>query len=570
MGPRAIRREGDPAVTIPIEVDAAGASGRGASVLAGSPQASTGLPEGSWDGRRVHIWRSAIGFAVSAALGVTLALSLGQDANGDQLYSHTLNAWAALHPHQDLGLMASLIPALWDVPWLLLAERAPAWVTVCYLGVLHSIAWFLSWRVAWSLLRDFERRWRIILSVISAGFAVIAPATLSEFATTFGDLPTSIFVLAAILAVINAPISKEIGARRAIVAGGLLGIAFALKLTNAPFLLAGAGALALGNTASWRNRVKDWLFFCSGSVLGAAVVGGYLWIRYWQRFGNPIYPFYSGIFHSPYLDAGTGRDTRFVAKTPLDQLTLPWRMISEGGYPSELPGRDIRWAVIASVGLLVIAVTFGRRLQRREIKMPGSHRRDIRFFAWFMILSWAIWSLQFGIPRYFISIEMLGGIALVLLLHALIASPSRVTFATVILLAATAAAMIVPTYYASPTGKGTWYGFDGGDLTRRPHTMVIFPSAGSINYTIAAFPDDATIVELYGFLDPPNDRAALRTREALAAIQTHNGPVVAVVLPTNLLPAARTAKRTGFSQSRDCQRLRTSYYSPWVCLWTRT
>jgi hypothetical protein len=130
--------------------------------------------------------------------------------------------------------------------------------------------------------------------------------------------------------------------------------------------------------------------------------------------------------------------------------------------------------------------------------------------------------------------------------------------------------MIVPAYYAAPTGKGTWYAFDGGSLTNRPHTMVIFPSAGRLSYTIAAFPGDATEVDLYAFRDPQNDRAALHTREVLGAIVSHKGPVLAVLLPTNRAAAERTANKAGFTQSRDCQRLRTSYYSPWVCLWTRT
>jgi hypothetical protein len=554
-------------VTTPIEADEQTASGRRAPAVAGSPTASTRHTNGSPVGHRAHSWGSAIGFAVCAALGVGLALTIGQDANGDQLYSHTVNVWAALHPHQDLGLMGTLIPALWDVPWYLIAERAPAWVTISYLGVLHSIAWFLSGRIAWVLLVDVRHRWRVTLSVFSVGFAIVAPATLSEFATTFGDLPTSILVLSSVLVVIGSPSPGRLGRRRAFLAGGLLGLAVGLKLTNAPFLVAAAGALVLACAPAWRLRLKSLLYFGLGSGLGAAVTGGYLWVRYWDRFHNPIYPFYNGVFGSPYLDGSPVRDVRFLAKTPFDQVTLPWRMVTTSGYPSELPGRDFRWAILASLALLVAFDALRRRVRRRRSTGAVTSRPDIRFFGWFTLLSWVTWSLQFGAPRYFISIELLSGVAIVLLLKAVVASPLRVTIATLAILGATALGMVVPAYPATPIAEKTWYSFSGGSLTRQPGTLLVMPTNVSLNYTITAFPDDATIVELWQFLGPENDRAALRTDEVMAALRKHAGPVVAVMLPSGRALAARRAAAAGFRQETDCQELRSNYYSPLLCRW---
>jgi hypothetical protein len=505
---------------------------------------------------------------VSAALGVALALSTGQDANGDQLYSHTVNVWAALHPHQDLGLMGTLIPALWDVPWYLIAQRAPAWVTISYLGVLHSISWFLSGRIAWVLLSDVRRRWRVTLSVVSVGFAIVAPATLTEFATTFGDLPTSILVLSSVLVVIGSPSPERLGRSRALVAGGLLGLSVGLKLTNATFLIAAAGALVLACAPGWQHRLKILLYFAAGSTLGATLSGGYLWVRYWNRFHNPIFPFYNGIFGSPYTDGGTGRDVRFLAKTPLDQVTLPWRMVTTSGYPSELPGRDFRWAILASLALLVALNALRRRLHRRRSTHTRPPRPGIRFFGWFMLFSWVTWSLQFGAPRYFISIELLSGVAIVLLLRALVSSPLRVTIAALAILGATATGMVVPAYSAAPIGEKTWYSFSGGSLTRQPDTLLVMPTAAfTLNYTITAFPDDAMIVELWPFLGPTNDRAALRTDEVMAALKNHTGPVVAVMLPSGRALASRRAVESGFRQGTDCQKLRSNYYSPLLCRW---
>jgi hypothetical protein len=543
-------------------------SGREAPAVARSPQATTGPSDGPPVRRRAFSLGSPAGLAVSAALGVVLALSIGQDANGDQLYSHTVNVWAALHPHQDLGLMGTLIPALWDVPWYLLAERAPAWLTISYLGVLHSTAWFLSGRIAWLLLKDVRHRWRITLSVLSVGFAIIAPATLSEFATTFGDLPTSILVLSSLLVVIRSPSPEKLGRTRALVAGGLLGLAVGLKLTNAPFLVAAAGALVLACVPAWRHRLKSLVYFASGSALGATLSGGYLWVRYWDRFHNPIYPFYNGIFGSPYLDGSPVRDVRFLAKTPFDQVTLPWRMVTTSGYPSELPGRDFRWAILASLALLVVLDALRRRLHLRRSTGAAPSRPDIRFFGWFMLLSWVTWSLEFGAPRYFISIELLSGVAMVLLLKAVVANPLRVTIVTLAILGATAAGMVVPAYPAAPIGEQTWYSFSGRSLTKQPDTLVVMPTdVLSLNYTITAFPDDAMIVELWQFLNPTNDRAALRTDEVMAALRNHTGPVVAVMLPSGRELASRRAVEAGFAQETDCQKLRSNYYSPLLCRW---
>lgn len=539
--------------------------GAPAQIMRRPPDLVSGA-QGSRVSRRA--WPIA-GFVVTAVLGMALALSVKQDANGDQFYSHTLAVWVALHPHQDLGLLGSLIPALWDIPWFLLTERAPTWVVICYLGVLHSIPWFLSGRIAWSLLRDVPGRWRVTLTTLSAGFAIVAPATLSEFATTFGDLPTSIFILSAVLVLVDAQPSGKVGARRAIVAGALLGLAFSLKLTNGPFVAAAAVALALGYSASWAQRLRTLVLFGSGTAVGAAAAGAYLWVRYWRRFGNPIYPFFNNIFSSQYLDGNASvRDTRFVAKTPLDQLTLPWRMVTEGGYPSELPGRDLRWALIASLALVIMLMAARRRRSRNEPEAAVPQRGDVRFFVWFMCVSWLLWSVAFGAPRYFISIEMLGGIALVLMLRALIASPLRVTAATLGLLAATAAAMVVPAYPSTPISKTTWYSFSGQRLAHQPDTMVVMPTAVTLNYTIAAFPDDAVMVELWPFLEPSKGAASLRTQEVLEGMNDHVGPVVAVVLPKDRAVSSRAATQVGFRQSPRCQLLRSTYYSPLMCLWT--
>jgi hypothetical protein len=518
--------------------------------------------------RSVKSWlRSAAGLASAMVLGVALALSIGQDANGDQLYSHTLASWAALHPHQDLGLLGTLIPALWDVPWFLIAEHAPAWVSVCYLGALGSISWFLSGRIAWSLLRDVKHRWRLILSLIAAGFAVVAPATLTEFATTFGDLPTSILVLSAILLIVNANFEHSAAIRRASAAGLLMGLAVGLKLTNVPFLVAAAVALVLADPLMWRRRLTALGAFGAGSIVGAALSGGYFWIRNWERFGNPIYPFYNRIFGSPYFDDINGRDTRFVAKTPFDHLTLPWRMVTESGYPSELPGRDLRWALLASLGVAVACLAAWRRASRHGESAAGPARPDVRFFGWFMLLSWAIWSLQFGAPRYFISIEMLSGCALIMLLRALMSSPLRVTVASLCMLAATASVMIVPAYPGTPIAKGTWYSFRGDALTRQPDTMIVMQTHYMLNYTIAAFPDDATFVELWAFQHPTSPQGALRRREVSAAVRHHTGPILSVVLSKDRARSARAASRLGFTQSTDCGRLQSSYYPPLLCPW---
>jgi hypothetical protein len=344
----------------------------------------------------------------------------------------------------------------------------------------------------------------------------------------------------------------------------LVGAAAGLKLTNGPFVLGAFAAVAV-TAGSWRRAGRSTLWLGLGTTIGGALTGGDLGVRYGRQFGNPIYPFYNGVFRTEYdVGSATGRDTRFVSDGVWQQLTLPWRMVTTGGYPSELPGRDLRWALIASC-LVAVAVLLAVRLLPRS-PVP---RRDVHILAAFMVTSWVAWSLEFGSPRYFIVLEQLSGVALVLVVQRLVAAPVRVAALVAVAAAATTAVMVIPTYPSNHTPGPTWYSFGGGTLTRQPGTMAIFPTNHDLNYMILAFRDDTQFVGLssFGAYPGPGTRT---TDDVHRAMHTHRGPLVAVMKEQEVQDSAAVAATYGFRQdTASCQPLASSYFSavvvcPWV------
>jgi hypothetical protein len=237
-------------------------------------------------------------------------------------------------------------------------------------------------------------------------------------------------------------------------------------------------------------------------------------------------------------------------------------MVTTGGYPSELPGRDLRWAIIASC-LVAVAVLLAARVLPRS-PVP---RRDVHVLTAFMVTSWVAWSLQFGAPRYFIVLEQLSGVALVLLVQRLVVTPVRVAAIVAVAAAATTVAMVIPAYPSNHMPGPTWYSFSGVTLTRQPGAMAVFPTNDDLDYMILAFRNDTQFVGLWAFGPYPGP-GTRTTDDVYRAMDRHRGPIVAVMKEQEVEESAAIAATYGFQQdTTSCQPLESSYFSALACPW---
>jgi hypothetical protein len=198
----------------------------------------------------------------------------------------------------------------------------------------------------------------------------------------------------------------------AAVAGGLLGLAAAVKLSNAVFAVALCGLWFL----KWALRQVDvarLVAFLVGMALAfAAGAGVWMWWL-WQDFGNPIFPLFNNLFHSPEAPPTALTALRFVPNTPWGMVSRLWEMAQYSSFVAFeefLP--DIRplFAALAGVAALLV---IGLRGGYRRIAAAATWREPGVQLACLMVLTYVLWIRSSGNARYALPLFLMTGIVLV-------------------------------------------------------------------------------------------------------------------------------------------------------------
>ena len=300
---------------------------------------------------------------------------------------------------------------LWDYPSLLKAV----------LSVPAAVAAFLGTCLASSLIPD-DIRGRRIFGGIAAGLGATGAAGLPTLATTMSEMMPAALMLAGLLLIIgrNALQTRvPIILSAAILFGGALG----LKLTNMPFCAALAIALPIGCAETVLARLRLLAVLGVGMVIGAAITAGPWWAYLYMTFGNPIFPYYNNVFHSPFFEHIRLTDDTFLPATPLRAVFFPlfWafhrsRIVSEPAL------RDPRFAIALLLTLLMLLHAFlvwCYPKVRDVLHIPPAGPRE-RFLLIFFILSYAGWEWMFSIFRYLAPVEMISGLIILLPVLALL------------------------------------------------------------------------------------------------------------------------------------------------------
>ncbi len=185
---------------------------------------------------------------------------------------------------------------LWTIGWQLGGEAAARLMNLLLLGLITAL---VSRRAA-RLLAPWP-------AALLTGALLSVPLVQLVTCSLFVENATALWLTAAAL------VATESGLRtpRARLAFGLLaGVAAATKFGALAFLvplLAGAAAIAgIARTGQ--------------ALLLALPIAVFPYANAWLRSGNPFFPFFNGVFRSPYYEPQNFRDLRF--ETPLSWTTL--------------------------------------------------------------------------------------------------------------------------------------------------------------------------------------------------------------------------------------------------------
>jgi hypothetical protein len=273
-----------------------------------------------------------------------LSLMLGQDDGWDMKNYHLYNAHALLNGRLAVDMAPGNFQSYFNPT---LDSSFPGPVASFIFGVLHGLNFVLVLAIARSVLGTTAAEgYRVPLLLAIAG--VCGAGFLSELGNTMGDNMTSLLVLAALYMLFKRwdQLRQWSAAAvcAAIASGFVMGLGTGLKLTNATFAVALCLAFFMAPGSLWL-RIGLAFVFGVGTLAGIAVTAGWWFMKLWQTFGNPLFPQFNNIFHSP-LAVPQGVDTAHLPKTVLETLFWPVVFSFDFTRVSELVLRQTIWPIV--------------------------------------------------------------------------------------------------------------------------------------------------------------------------------------------------------------------------------
>ncbi|HMA51236.1 MAG TPA: hypothetical protein VKP60_15870, partial [Magnetospirillaceae bacterium] len=242
-----------------------------------------------------------------------LALASGMDGSWDLRNYHYYNGWALLTGHIGRDLLVSQVPSFYnpllDLPYAWAVGHFSARTIAFVLGALHGADFILLTLLGETLLALPDQRRKLYLAATLAAAGCAGAVALSELGTVFYDNITSLGLLGTLLLLARRWDRLAQGSIiDAAIAGLPLGLAFGLKQTMIPFVAGTGLALLLALPASPLRRISAGFWFGLGAALAMLAGGGFWMAHLWHQYGNPLFPYFNQIFHSPWGQAGDYRD----------------------------------------------------------------------------------------------------------------------------------------------------------------------------------------------------------------------------------------------------------------------
>ncbi len=449
---------------------------------------------------------------------------LGKDTSWDFRNYHWYIPYAFLNGRMDIDVavahQASFYNPFLDVPFYWLAIHTTSWFAIAVLGLFQAANVVPIYLMARHSLRHAESA---LGSAAVAIFAMTGGLTLSLYGTHYYDNVLSVFTLGslAILVVKREELASGSLKNTALwcALGGLLtGCAAGLKLPEAPFAMGFAAALIAvgGDRKHLFTRLGAGAL---GGLAGFLLCAGFWMWRMEEITGNPLFPYFNQVFHSPLALNLPYRDMRFIptdfwtaAAFPI-LFSLDWRVADDLAYS------DIR------VGLAYVVVipalilwAFGRR-SKEPLADPAAARILFAFAA----VSYLFWLKLFAIYRYILQLEMIAPLIIVLGVG-LLPLPRRTQ------LIAVGALFFLAMLFTrgaqldhAPLGD-PYIAADLPEIADPARTMVVMTGDAPLGFITPSLPPQVPVLRIDGWMMQPED-GTLLTREMKARVYAHRGPL---------------------------------------------
>ncbi len=345
---------------------------------------------------------------------VLFATMRGQDWNFDLLNYHYYLGYQLVNwryaiditPASHMAAFANPLPSV--IVYFLLTYLPPALSTAA-LTLLHCLVLIPLLGIFHLLKAELKPDVTKFGYILGFVLTLVGPMWLTELGSTFSEiliLPvciTSVYLTLGLVA--RDQRSQSI---QHFWLGFCIVLPVFLKMTFV-MLSAPIGLIAL--SLVMRNALeKDYrpiILLLLGGLLAIAICGG--WNLYLAlRWGNPIFPFFNGIFQSPYFDDYNWRDNRWGFNTGLDVIGYIFGSVQPTTTTLELPFADARYAIVF---LLLLPLGLVAKF--------GTYKTSF-VLLFIVISSFSIWTILFGYQRYLLPVEILLGITIWVLVEIIV------------------------------------------------------------------------------------------------------------------------------------------------------
>lgn len=279
-----------------------------------------------------------------------------------------------------------------------------------FLGCFLLCMYYYSTKIIEILFSTYKVYGNRLVKNLATNVILLGPLFLSEIGTTMGDWPIVLLTTASIYYYFQYSVKNKSWQYLAL-SVFLMTIATMLKISNAIFLVSFLISLFIAS-----SKTNKLLVSFKGVVLGLfpAVFLGAIWMyRVFNLTGNPIFPYYNGIFRSDYFSFENLRDRRWEANTPLEffsPLTGFWGQ-SNLEFQSFDPRTPLLFIFLA---LLILFRIFRAKKMQEYAILPKkiNSQSPITFLVVYTLISYLSWALLLFYARYAMPLEPLVGILL--------------------------------------------------------------------------------------------------------------------------------------------------------------
>jgi hypothetical protein len=284
---------------------------------------------------------------------------------------------------------------------------------------------------------------------------------------------------------------------------------------------AGLGLACLAAPASWPRRFALAVALSVGAVIGYAVTGGFWALDLWQRFGNPMFPFFNDWFRSPFAAPEAHKNLVYLPRSWWDAATLAFRFPFDARLVGEVRFVDLRVPLLYALAIVTAVAALAKR--RPVERLPPAANLVLAMLAG----SYAAWVAMFAIYRYLIALEMLAPLGIMLLLGLLGLGARAMGGAAAALLLACLVTLRVAGWGHVPWSAER-FGVEPPALAEPARTMVVLPGTEPTAFVVPAFPRPVRFVRVSRWiLDSPAPPTGLE-RLAYDAVARHEGPIFAL------------------------------------------